>query len=491
MHRADLQHPDLNDFETILNTLFPLVFEGGIAALQTVGIIRKPDELMEAIETKSTFRRFIRGCHYGWDEAQHRMSELVISYRQQAQKLGKALKEDRRARNRAEIEKKATVIAILDLRQLVLRRLADTILYHQIKFQDWILRRVMLEYRIREIDPVVLADAVSIATDLNRDERLDFHLVADLTTVMHVGDLIKVTFTSSPPSWSLIELKRGKMNVLLSDIIEKSGAVLTDEEIVKIHDQFGSKAVVQAKRMIRQQYRHRELMKVIETDEGIDIMHETRIKLQPELVEVDDYKEVVANLCERARTGGVAVTIVDDCLRLVALNEKTHEQQGKVGVAHVLYHLQFGVVNCTLAKGDPEELKKARTIYPFFDLVQMNLHAMWPQPMFLWAPQKVVLDLLFGRLTVFGQLDFAKLFERAHKQGVEMRWVREKEFGTEFRSTTGVIPGSPDAVAIAVRLAGKPDCKELVLIGFLSRMFLEFMSPSHFLRLVKKSFEGI
>jgi hypothetical protein len=373
---------------------------------------------------------------------------------------------------------------------IVLRRLVDTILYHQIKMQNWVVRRVMLEYRIREIDPTTVQRTVEIASELNREERLNFHLVSDLTTVVHVGDLVKVSFTSAPPSWSLIELKGGKMNALLGDIIEKAGGDLREEHMESIRNQFGAKAVSQVKRMVRQQERHRELMQVITTDEGIDIMHRTRIKLNPEIVHIDNYGEILGKLCIDASSKGVAVSVIDDCMRIVAMNRQTYEAQGRMGVAHVLYHLQFNVKECSLRAGQREELKASTTIFPFFDLAQMNLYAMWPPPIFLWnMPRNLICDLLFGRVLVFGQLDYSKLFELAITQGIEMRWATDKELG-DFGKASARIPGSPGAKGVAVRLLDKPELKQqILLIGFFSRMFLEFMSPSQFLKLARRGFD--
>jgi hypothetical protein len=490
VRNRDLEHPQLVPFEPILKRICTLVFEQGIEALQKAALLRDPKDLISVIDANaSAFRRFIRGCHYGWDLAQHKICELIIDYEQQVRKLRQELKESLRNRNKGEIEKKKQLISCVVTRQVVLRRLADTILYHLFKMQNWIPRRMMLEYRIRDIEPDTLRKTVEMASDLNREERLDFHLAADLTTTVHVGDLVKVSFVSKPARWSLIELKEGKMNALLSDIIEEGKGSLTDEHINKIRDQFGTKAVSQAKRMLRQQDRHREVMRAVETDEGIDIMHNVLVRLNPEEVEIDDYRETIGNLCEKARTDGVAVSIVDGCFRLIAVNDKSYEKLGRMGIAHLFYHLQFGIQDCALSVQNKTELHGLTKIYPSFDLVQMNLYALWPPPVFLWLPDDFVRDLLFGRLSVFGQLDYTKLFECARSEGFEMRWIQRKELG-EFQGMSGLIPGSPNAVGIGVKIADDPSCKEqFILIGYLSRMFLEFMSPSQFLKLVRKDFE--
>ncbi|MGA7795324.1 MAG: hypothetical protein WCA19_19965, partial [Candidatus Acidiferrales bacterium] len=197
----------------------------------------------------------------------------------------------------------------------------------------------------------------------------------------------------------------------------------------------------------------------------------------------------LTNLCLKARSTGIEVSLIDDCFRLVALNKETYKQQGHMGIAHLLYHLQFGVTPCTLRRDDKEELEKMAKIFPFFNLVEMNLRAMWPPPIFLWdAPQNLVADLLFERVLVFAQLDFAKLFEIAHGQGIDMRWAADREIG--IPKVAPVIPGSPNAKGVIVKLLDKPDLGEQTLLnGFFARMFVEFMSPSQFLELVRDGFD--
>ena len=484
MLRTDLNHPELPGFEPIIKQLWPLVFESGTQALQKAKLLGGSKDVTRAIDSgPAAFRRFIRGCHYGWDLAQGRLSKLVLAHRLKVIELRTALQTDITNRNVIEINRKKSLIVCLELRQIVLRRLADAILYHLIKMQNWILRRVSLEDRIREIDPTVLERTVRKATELNRAERLNFHLACDLTTAVHVGDLIKVNFASQAATWTLIELKEGKLNTLLNDIIEKSGGDLPEARAGEIRERFGPKAVSQARRMIRQRNRQRELMKLIETDEGIDIRNKMPIKLF-ETVGVDDYREILGDLSEKARSRGLAAHAVDNCLRLIAVREEEYKKLGRRGVAFLFYQFQFR----TREYSSPSD-QLLEAIYPFSDLALTNLLAMWPPPLYLWLPEKMVLDLLFGRISIFAQLDFSELFKLARTHGLEMRWVSASEMKNNQRLTSR-IPGSPGANAIGVKLLADSSVKEhFILTGFISRMFLELMSPSQFLRLVRRDFE--
>jgi putative SOS response-associated peptidase YedK len=122
------------------------------------------EECCRSDANSSAFRRFIRGCHYGWDVAQHKISNLVIDYEQQVRKLKKELRESLRNRDKEKIERNKRLITCFETRQIVLRRLADTILYHLFKMENWIPRRMMLEYRIHDIEPDTLRKTVESAS---------------------------------------------------------------------------------------------------------------------------------------------------------------------------------------------------------------------------------------------------------------------------------------------------------------------------------------
>src|SRR6266404_5170353 len=96
-----LEHPELPSFESILNQLNRLVFEGGIDALQKQGLLGGPKDLLSVIRSSvAANRRFIRGCHYGWNLAQHRIAEHVIGYENDRRRLLEEVKIDLRSRSR-------------------------------------------------------------------------------------------------------------------------------------------------------------------------------------------------------------------------------------------------------------------------------------------------------------------------------------------------------------------------------------------------------
>jgi len=55
------------------------------------------------------------------------------------------------------------------------------------------------------IDPEVLKHTVEVATERNREDRMRFSIVADLTTPVQIGDLVEIDRSKEPRSWRVIE----------------------------------------------------------------------------------------------------------------------------------------------------------------------------------------------------------------------------------------------------------------------------------------------
>jgi hypothetical protein len=225
-----LSMPVSSEFEAKLRTFHRQVFHGGLDALRQEGILRRDEDLLDLLDgSSSVMRRFIRGCHYGFDLAQRGIGSSVIDLETQIRSLTKQLKENRRVRDKkAELQ---TIIEMTSLRreQLVLRRLADGVLHHLVIKERWILRRTQLSDSIRPIDPEVLRATLNTAVEMNREHRECFHVVADLTTAAQIGDLIKISFSGRDPTkWEIIELKSGKVNAVLGELIEQLGAAAAE-----------------------------------------------------------------------------------------------------------------------------------------------------------------------------------------------------------------------------------------------------------------------
>jgi hypothetical protein len=478
----DLENPQLEPFEPKLLGLFAIAHTSGIWELEKKGF-----RLEDIAHSPSANRVFLRGCHYGYDLAQRRIGALVIEIELAINERTQELKTLRRAR-----EERAGAILeqihVLKSRQIVLRRLVDSILYGIIRGENWLLRRFTMDLQIHNIDPAVIEKTTRVAVDRNRENRLKFSLISDLTTVVQIGDLIEIDLTGKKDRrWSIIELKEGRVNELLTGMLAEKHGVPAEEDFALMKKIVGESGLKQAKRMLKQQKRMRELTRIVETDRGVDPMHDVEIYMTPDPVHLEDYHEEIEKVFETTKKKGVGAAEVDGCLRLFGI---AREPQGRSqGIArHHFFHMANPGRPCAFtgarsAAERNEEIGALKSVPYFIDLAAYNMTIPIAEPIFIWSNRDMVIDLVMGRIRLFVQFDVEAFFRLAAKENIKMRWIVGKE-AEDIRDISMRFPGSSDAWGIHAEL---PDGDtQTLLAGFISRAFTNFARPRQLVDLIKR-----
>lgn len=478
-----LDHPELPPFEPILKPITDLVLASGIRALSSVGC-----RVNDIKENPQALRRFIRGCHYGYDRGQQKIAKVLLDLDKKFRTAQEELKEKRRERDKEGAQALAVLSKVIKNRQLILRRLLDTILFGMIKGQGWILKRFLVQEEIRPFDPRVIARTVQIASQRNGVSRYRFNLVTDLTTIAQIGDLIEVDFTiNTEERWRVIELKEGKINELLTGIIGERTEPLSVEERKGIKTSLGLEALKQADRMVRQQKRFSEFWKIVKTDRGLDPITNTEIRMSPVEIFTDTYIEAVRSIVEKAATDGTCMTSVDDSLHLFASAGALLSREGAPAhVRHIFYHMRKPGRDCKAGWFDEaQERAEMESGPPVIDLVSFNAKAQWGCPIFAWElPDNRKFDLVMGRIRVFGCFDLHAFLQMGTALGLKMTWVSGKE-GDKFRRFSAWIPGSPKAQAVRVEHPGGHIGHYFA--GFFFRAFRDLTTPKQLLELIMRS----
>lgn len=487
----ELEHPNLELFEPIVTKLLDTAFTGGFKALESHGFKTKDFERDPRARS-----RFIRGCHYGYDKVQKNIGRLVIHLEGKVVALETELKQIRQKRPRQVelMQKKILELRILGNRQKVLRKIIDAILFATIEHNLWVIRRLCLESQVRRVNTKTILKMLNLASDLNSKSRYKFYLVTDLTTFVHLGDLVEVDFSGDEKKWRIIEIKEGKMNKTLLDIIQDRDVQLSPDETKTIEVKYGHHAAKQVKRMITQKRRITEFEKIIKTDHGIDPKLGKEINILPETFIFESFQEALSSLIDHIYEKGVSAITINKCLRLFGFKaEMLNEPQ--IGLSpdihpHIITHAFFHMANpkilCKLLL-DPEqamnELKEMELAPSFFDFVRYNLNDPFSWPIFFWGKKDQIYDLLAGRIRLFIQFDMKVFFELAEESGVKMTWVTGKET-EELRKVSSRIPGSLNSWGVKIEL---PDgTTQTLLSGFFGRIFSELRSPKELIELIKE-----
>lgn len=491
----NLDHPSLAPFEPILLDLHHYAFHAGIDALQERGLLRVDSELPSVLRNNpSAVRRFFRGCHYGFDLTQRKVGKLVIEQEILARDHRLKLKQARRDRDATQITGIIEILQCISNRQLMLRRLIDSILWQMVSQEPWLLRRTLISESIAPVDPAVLERTLTTAGERNREDRRCIHIVSDLTTAVQIGDLIRLCIDSNPRRWEIIELKEGRVNDALLGLIGQDAGSAESIDVEKIEETLGPKGVSQVRRMLRQKEREKAIENFRTIDKGIDPLTKEIIELSPDPVEVVDYFDRLKRACPAAKQSEAAAFVVDGCLRVMVVTKSFYSAQGWNGIAHNFFHWSHKETACKLSVAEERdrEIEAIGEIWPFLDLTTANLQAQWPAPLFMWPlPKALIFDLALGRLRAFAQLDFDGLFSLAAARGMELSWLTQKDTkGVVSRSQ--VIPGSPHSRGVLAKMPGVSKHGSMQLMsGSFARLFLEWMTPQHLLTLTEGSLRRI
>lgn len=473
-----LEDQALSPFEPILDQLFELAQRNGITELEKKGYGQADFE-----NNPSVRREFIRACHYGYDLAQRKIAKLVIAMEGEATRLTAELKEHRRKKD-PEAAIVPRRIQVIRNRQITLRRLLDSILFAMIQQQNWLFRRFTIDLRIHNIDPTVLNRTVQVAVERNREDRMKFNLVSDLSTVVQIGDLIEID-ASAQGMWKVIELKQGTMNEVLSGLIGQEN--MSSEVVATVKNTLGDKAAKQARRMIRQVRRVEELERIVETDRGLDPLNEVETVMTPDTLTLDDYHNEIENTYVRAMQKGTAALEISGCLRIVGIAQEKVKGRAKVAAAHQLFHMANRERPCAFSsKGRTtdqfEEGKMLKTVPYFVDIVDYNLNVPIADPIFAWPNRRMIFDLVMGRVQIFVQFDFEAFFRFANSHDIKIRWIKGKE-AEKVKKFSMRLPGTDDAWGILAELANGD--RATLLSGFLSRPYTNFATPRQMIEMIK------
>jgi hypothetical protein len=282
------------EFITALTQIAYAACEEGARQMQAAG--KSPVDLQDDEDAR---RQFIATCHLGFARAQSAIGRQVIDLDAAIRAARAELSAAKRNRDKDKTKELHSRIESLTNRQLVLRRVADYIYFTLLNREAHRYKRFLLHREIQNIDPDVLKPALGFADARNREHPLKFTLVADLTTGMHMADLVVVDRSGPEPELAIIELKTGETNRVLLDMLTKK----PDEAQF---DALGPKARKQMARIVQQHGRLKDAFAVMTTDRGFDALSQSLIVLSKEPVPVDGFLGTLLSVCVEANKDGVS-----------------------------------------------------------------------------------------------------------------------------------------------------------------------------------------
>jgi hypothetical protein len=399
---------------------------------------------------------FLKACHQGYEKAQRRIVEMVSDLRCDTTLAGD--------------EK--------EFRELTLRKIMDGIAVVLLQTKSHLIRRFILHDEPPTTQLDIIKEALSEATLLNSESRLTFALIADLTTFIHVCDILRMDFRDR--RLSLIELKTGRVNQILLSELERYKADKASLGVIDSDERIDPKHRKQAKRILRQRIRVSQVEHMFSHDEGVDIALEKPLRLSRDEIETTHYDELLDRLCTNARQNGVAAGISSQCIHIgVGYAEDAETALRKADVA-----LHYGTSEAR--KQSPAGLKDVENglsgrvpkqeLFKATNLFANNLVAMSSRPFTLWHIQRDHLnELLAGRMVVLAAFDLAGFIWLARRIGLTVELSSQRDATQEAQELGS--RNVPTWGGRALQTVFGQDRKVTLLSGMFSRFINDLTNP--------------
>lgn len=143
-------------------------------------------------------------------------------------------------------------------------------------------------------------------------------ILNDATRCLDIAD---ITLFSPINGISFIELKEGKVNNHIFEIMEKTNHEEFQTELYSFFEKYGQKGIKQIDRIIRQEDRSTKLIELAKNDNVFDpFLGSERIAISPKQP-FKTYDHELSSLLEELRSTDYIAHSIDDCLYVVALNK--------------------------------------------------------------------------------------------------------------------------------------------------------------------------
>jgi hypothetical protein len=369
----------------------------------------------------------------------------------------------------------------------------DGIAFTILELDSHVVRRLILHNSPPTLNLTTIRTTQSEANRLNNESRLTFALIADLTTFIHVADLLRVDFRHDHPRVALIELKAGRINNILLEQLKDYEPDQISIDRLRHDSKIASSHRKQAERMLRQQIRLKQIREVLTRDEGIDIQLNCPIKLLGPTTALDSYDHYLNELCDEAVKDGMAAATLESYLHLGVAYDEDHDLS-RLRAEQITI---FAAVSAT-AQG-PDELSSIRQElaqvlkpaqgFKVWNLLNANLRGMSDLPFVLWgiaSTHKVA--LVDRRLTVTAIFDLAGFIFLARQLGIAAELTTRKE----AEELAQELPRHyfPRWGNRVLRLHAPGYSSIIMLGGIMHRMINDLHSPSHVLKICTRTPEG-
>ena len=427
--------------------------------IRTYGIQHTSVPVEEIFHNDDIKNQFVHNVHTGFYLAQKNVVRLLTKVLTERKKLKTELKLTRQNKIKDRVNEINNALSENKYQEMTLRKIVDAIAWQLFNCDITIIRRLYGGEELIDItDSNLESELHAIEKFLEKDPDC-FVLINDLTTFIQVGDVIVY---HPDRGLEIYELKEGEKNGQVIELINR----VMNEEVCVINElsEHDEKFIEHLKRTAKQFAKESSVINTINTGKGKDLYTGMETTISQTVIEMDCYDEQLGNLIEKCYKSKHAIDVIEDILLLGVYKENEFPS--------VVF----------------EDWKKACDIrIPTYDLRYSMLDPM-AQPIFLLNfSDKVILDILMGRITVKMALDVNGWLETFKEDGYEYCWMSKKQTARQAIPHVGNPVFQLDGCGVLVK---NQQGKSIMLAyGIFMRMYVLLNLPSSARKYIEKVLE--
>ncbi|MCK9330998.1 MAG: hypothetical protein M0Q94_14075 [Candidatus Cloacimonetes bacterium] len=446
---------------------------------------------------------FIYKCHEGYKKAQSSIIKNILLIEEDIKEAKKELAEYEKGRGKKYLEK--------DYKDKILKKKVDNLIVQKSSFQEvanvivWSLfkmQRTDIKSCIQKdggsgyLKDKDIEGVLKIADKINKKED-EFALITDITSCIHIGDLIIVRNGGI----KIVEVKqKSDINDLVQDVaceFIKKGE-MDKEKVEKICQKSNKYGLRQIKRSCKQLLKASSVISYIKTGSGYDWNYDRQKKVTRLLTPDSNNILVLVKFLEKFYKSNKKMDFINlDCL-VVGVFKKNDNSEFDIEISlefkHHIYHIlkkswgecQYGNLKEEdfLDKNFKLELVEYSKyeIYNLKSLVCIPTHV----PLFLLLPAKYSMDLITDKIAIYIYFDVNKFLGKCKKNKIPMILCDKRRIQKMLDGIGENFTILFNDKHLCISSGGSEEIKTVIGNGLLFKLIFEFQTSESFLKQVKE-----
>ncbi|MAF74849.1 hypothetical protein WE348_08915 [Alteromonas macleodii] len=293
-----------------------------------------------------------------------------------------------------------------EVRTYAYRGISDAIGWQLFKNELAYVKRFFMAQRPPNLERSNIESVIWATEQAHQQHPDSIALLSDLTSFIQVGDIYHA---KADGSIGIYEVKEGKTNRKILDILENTPALVNPESIPDLFDDKSESFQKQVQRTLRQKQRMNALKETLGNDEGVDAQTGLKVKIHTLPAWVGTWFNTAVHLGEACEPKGYAIDVIQDCLFIGCYKTGKFKVPG-----------QLAFEGWFKAEGGTDGCPRTSLINCMQDPLGLTIYN-------LPLPDALKFDLLFGRKHIAMAIHMQRLLEICNEKGMKVRFGNRKE----------------------------------------------------------------